>query len=86
MASYRYREMTTELQPGDALLMLSDGLTELFNPANEMFGEERVEPSFLAAAKNSPAEIIEKLLADAQQWSNGRALDDDLTLVVLKAK
>ena len=86
VTSYRYREMTTELRPGDALLMLSDGLTELFNPANEMFGEERVEPSFLAAAKSSPAEIIEKLLADANNWSNGRALDDDLTLVVLKAK
>ena len=55
-------------------------------PANEMFGEERVEPSFLAAAQNAPAEIIEKLLADANNWSNGRALDDDLTLVVLKAK
>ena len=86
VTSYRYREMTTELRPGDALLMLSDGLTELFNPANEMFGEERVEPSFLVAAKSSPAEIIEKLLADANNWSNGRALDDDLTLVVLKAK
>ena len=86
VTSYRYREMTTELQPGDALLMLSDGLTELFNPANEMFGEERVEPSFQAAAESSPTEIIARLLADAEQWSNGRALDDDLTLVVLKAK
>ncbi len=86
VTSYRYREMTTELQPGDVLLMLSDGLTELFNPADELFGEERVEQCLQACAQVTPEEIIACLLAEAERWAEGRKLDDDLTLVVLKAK
>ena len=84
--SYRYREMTTDMQPGDVLLLLSDGLTELFNPADEMFGEERVEQCLQASAQMTPDEIIAQLLAAAEEWAEGRKLDDDLTLVVLKAK
>ena len=86
VTSYRYREMTTEMQPGDVLLLLSDGLTELFNPADEMFGEERVEQCLQACAQVTPEEIIARLLAAAEAWAEGRKLDDDLTLVVLKAK
>jgi sigma-B regulation protein RsbU (phosphoserine phosphatase) len=84
--SYRYREMATEMQPGDVLLLLSDGLTELFNPADEMFGEERVEQCLQACAQSAPDEIIAQLLAAAEAWAAGRKLEDDLTLVVLKAK
>ncbi len=86
ITSYHYREMTTEMQPGDVLLMLSDGLTELFNPADEMFGEERVEQCLQTCAQGTPEEIIARLLAEAETWAEGRKLDDDLTLVVLKAK
>ena len=70
----------------DVLLLLSDGLTELFNPADDMFGEERVEQCLQASAQSSPDEIIARLLAEAEVWAEGRKLDDDLTLVVLKAK
>jgi serine phosphatase RsbU (regulator of sigma subunit) len=86
VTSYRYREMTTEMEPGDVLLLLSDGLTELFNPADEMLGEERVEQCLQACAQSAPDEIIARLLAAAEAWAEGRKLDDDLTLVVLKAK
>ncbi|MBS1807041.1 MAG: SpoIIE family protein phosphatase [Acidobacteria bacterium] len=86
VTNYRYREMTTEMEPGDVLLLLSDGLTELFNPADEMFGEERVEQCLQACAQCAPDEIIAQLLAAAEAWSEGRKLEDDLTLVALKAK
>ena len=55
-------------------------------PPNEMFGEERVAQCLQACAQVTPDEIIARLLAEAEAWAEERKLDDDLTLVVLKAK
>ena len=38
-----YREATTTLSPGDVLIIFTDGVTEAANPADEEFGEARLE-------------------------------------------
>jgi serine phosphatase RsbU (regulator of sigma subunit) len=81
-----YQQATIELNDNDALLLMSDGLPELFNAANEMLGDTRIEEQFRLAAEHSADEIIKHLQHCADEWSNGAALHDDVTLVAVKVK
>jgi len=74
------------LSAGDTVLFMSDGLEEMFNPQDEMLGEEQVKVLFEETAANSPEEIIEHLKKAGEAWANGRAQQDDVTFVVVKIK
>jgi serine phosphatase RsbU (regulator of sigma subunit) len=68
------------------MLLMSDGLTERFNPDDEMFDYERTKTAFIQLAHTAPHAIAAGLLKASEEWAQGRPLDDDLTLVVLKRK
>jgi serine phosphatase RsbU (regulator of sigma subunit) len=78
------KEMFT-LNPGDTLLMMTDGLPELFSPQRELLGYERVEEKFLEVGDQSATMIINQLSAWAESWVEKKSINDDITLVVLKA-
>jgi serine phosphatase RsbU (regulator of sigma subunit) len=82
--SYSHQEM--ELTKGDTLLLLSDGLPELFNPAEEMFGYSRLKKLFAGIGRKNPGQIIDDLVAAGDSWLNGKPQEDDMTFVVLKVK
>jgi serine phosphatase RsbU (regulator of sigma subunit) len=79
---YQIREFV--LNPGDTLLLLSDGLPELFNPGDEMFGYERVEKLFEETAGLSSQEIVDRLVQAGKKWLEGRPQEDDITFLVIK--
>ncbi len=81
-----YRKKETELMPGDTVLLMSDGLPELFNENDEMMGYTRVKHIFKDAAPGIPDEIISHLFAEAKRWRNKKAQDDDMTFGALKIK
>ncbi|HPR89601.1 MAG TPA: two-component regulator propeller domain-containing protein [bacterium] len=83
---YPYQQIEKKLEPGDALLLLSDGLAEVFDADDEIFDYPRVRSAFADAGHLAATEIIRSLQATAQAWRNGRELHDDITLVVLKRK
>ena len=84
--SFEYKTIETELAPGDVVLLMSDGLAELFNNKNEMLDYPRIKKLFSKAAEKSAAQIAPQLLSAADEWRDGRPQDDDITLVILKAK
>ena len=75
-----------EVSPGDVILMMSDGLPERLNPSDEYFDYDRTTALFAQSASGTPEEICETLLKGGEDWAEGRPQDDDITLVVLKAK
>jgi phosphoserine phosphatase RsbU/P len=83
---YVYRQAELTLGAGDVVLLMSDGLPERFNPAQEMFDYERTRAAFLSLAQSTPEAIVNGLVKASAEWAAGRPLDDDLTLVVLKRK
>ncbi|MCP4659934.1 MAG: SpoIIE family protein phosphatase [bacterium] len=84
--SFPYEQETVELEPGDTVIMMSDGFPEMLDPQGEMFGYERLEPLLREVAERSPDEIIRHFFHTAAEWSAGRPQDDDMTFVVMKVK
>jgi sigma-B regulation protein RsbU (phosphoserine phosphatase) len=74
------------VESGDTILILSDGLPELFNEQKELYGYERVQREFYRVAEKSPEEIIERLKSAASDWTGDTDPIDDVTFVVIKIK
>jgi len=70
----------TRCAPGDLLLVLTDGLTEVFNAADEEFGMERVRTVLATHAGAPLAEIELKLLAAAR--AHGTPHDDQSLILI----
>jgi serine phosphatase RsbU (regulator of sigma subunit) len=83
---FPYMQKETALAPGDTVLLMSDGLSELFNQRDETLEYPRVKELFKEAVEVSPDAIIEHLTGAGETWSNGRPHNDDITFVVLKVK
>jgi phosphoserine phosphatase RsbU/P len=78
-----YRTAEVRLQPGDALFLYSDGITEAFNPSDEEFGEERLETALDAARGQGAAALVRDILAATQAFAAGAEQSDDITLLAL---
>ena len=71
-------------QPGDLLVVATDGLSEAHNTKDEMFGYERLLNLTQSLADKSAKEIVAALIHTIQEFSAGKQQDDDQTLIVLK--
>jgi phosphoserine phosphatase RsbU/P len=77
-----YATGAVQLEPGDRLVLFTDGVTEANNPAGEEFGEERLV-ALLREHRALSAEQLQKIiLAAAGEFSAGH-WHDDATLLVL---
>ena len=77
MADYRAGEAS--LQPGDALLVVSDGATEAAAPGDALFGESGVA-NWLVAAPESLVSLVEAVRAH----ESGGPASDDLAAFLLR--
>lgn len=84
--NFSYQQKETILKPGDSVLLMSDGLPELFNEKDEMFDYDRVKNVFKDAPKQPAEEIIAYLSSTAKKWRQGKEQQDDMTFVALKFK
>jgi serine phosphatase RsbU (regulator of sigma subunit) len=82
----QFAETEVGLEPGDSVLLMSDGLAEVANPAGDLLGYERARRFFAEVAGQDPQAAIRRLLSLAADFHAGTPLQDDMTLVVLKAR
>jgi serine phosphatase RsbU (regulator of sigma subunit) len=73
-----------QFEPGDALVLTTDGFFEWSNDAGEQFGIHRLEAFVAAHARESPSKFIGALHAEVVAHAAGRTQPDDLTIVVVK--
>jgi len=83
---FKYVQKETTLNPGDTLLLMSDGFPELFNKQKEILDYDRAKEIFGNAASQAPKKIIEELCNAADNWKAGADQQDDITFVVLKVR
>ena len=86
MEKFPYNIKDTTLNPGDTILLLSDGLPELKKSNGEMYGYKKIRSSFENIAEQSPEKIISYLKNEGAGWVNNADPEDDITFVVIKVK
>jgi hypothetical protein len=79
-----YETGAVELEPGDLLVLYSDGLVEAANQDDEQFGEDRVQAIVEQHRDLTATQIRDKILKAAQAFTGNAQLEDDRTLLVLR--
>jgi len=79
-----YEERTMELQPGDVLVLYTDGVTEAKNEGGEQFGEERLYRVVEEKGHLPTQELLDEIYRRVRQFSGGLAQRDDITVVIMK--
>jgi sigma-B regulation protein RsbU (phosphoserine phosphatase) len=83
MADSEYTEESATLEVGDALVLITDGVSEAQNRAGKMYGYERIIMSMNQAG--GPAkQLVQAVLTDMDSFRDGRLLKDDVTIVILR--
>ncbi|RRR78359.1 MAG: stage II sporulation protein E [Candidatus Viridilinea halotolerans] len=80
----RFAAERVTMQPGDVLLLYTDGVTEAMNLERELFGDERLSAILQANHQRSPQEIVNAVIAAVTNFADGQSQSDDITMVVLK--
>ncbi len=71
------------LQPGDALVVYTDGVTEAFDAAGDMFDEDLLQAYLAQAPRGSAAEIAQGVLGAVRRHAGEHPQSDDITIVTL---
>jgi PAS domain S-box-containing protein len=83
MPDMSYEEKEITLQPGESILLYSDGLVEAHSPQREMFGFPRMQR--YVGAYPEGAALIDSLLAELEQFTGEEwEQEDDITLLTLQ--
>ncbi len=80
-----YEQGELILQAGDLLVGTTDGITEAMDPDDNEWGDEAVLAELQTIKHLKPDEIIEHMIAAADQFARGAKQHDDMTIIVLKA-
>lgn len=76
------RDERFQLEPGDVLVLYTDGVTEAMNADGELFELERLCEALEEVPERTPAEIRDHLLVKVESWS--AQTTDDITLLVAR--
>jgi phosphoserine phosphatase RsbU/P len=74
-----YEELSLQLEPGDALLFFTDGLSDARNTHDQEFGEEAIEDVCRRHAGESPLDLLRHLFLAIQEFTANCKQWDDMT-------
>ncbi|MBB6735613.1 PP2C family protein-serine/threonine phosphatase [Cohnella zeiphila] len=83
MPDVPYHDSTFALQPGDRLLLYTDGITEAENARQEQYGGERLQQFLAMTSGMSSAEVIDALLMNVFMFADGASQSDDIAVLSL---
>ena len=79
-----YEEFRIRMDPGDTLVLYSDGVTEAVNPSDVDYGEDRLA-ELTTSLQGRPAwEVVAAIQSAVKQFSEGAPQADDITVVVMR--
>jgi sigma-B regulation protein RsbU (phosphoserine phosphatase) len=71
------------LEPGDCLVLYTDGVTEALDAEGDEFGLERTIQSVRASAGKGAAAIISRVIDDVRNFAGSQPQNDDITLIAI---
>ena len=79
-----YASETLQLEVGDSLVLYTDGVTEAADPANALFGDERLKACYVGGPGETVAETVDMLLRAVRAFAGGAPQADDITILALR--
>ncbi|MCC7397967.1 MAG: serine/threonine-protein phosphatase [Planctomycetes bacterium] len=80
-----YEARRLELEPGDVLLLYTDGITEAVDETGEMFGEERLAALMAQLAPGASArQLVDGIVQALDGFRRGSVGSDDVTMVAIR--
>jgi sigma-B regulation protein RsbU (phosphoserine phosphatase) len=86
MEGVPYMKEKLQLDPGDALVMYTDGVTEAENIEHAQFGEDRLQATLADLKGASSRQIVEAINARVMEFVDGAPQSDDITQLVIRRK
>jgi len=83
MSGGRYPTHTVQLLSGDRLVLFTDGVTEAFNSADELYGAQRLADEVHVHGGGTPAALVERICQSVTNFAGTAPQSDDITLTVL---
>jgi serine phosphatase RsbU (regulator of sigma subunit) len=83
MPGVRYPTHTVQLLRGDRLVLFTDGVTEAFNPTEELYGAQRLVDEVHVHGGGTPAALVERICRSVTNFAGNAPQSDDITLTVL---
>lgn len=84
LAGFPYPLETRDLAPGDALVIITDGVREAQNAAGGFFGSDRTREVLMTLPDHRSATATAALVAAVRQFEAGNPASDDLTVMVVR--
>jgi sigma-B regulation protein RsbU (phosphoserine phosphatase) len=81
----RYYEYFATIEPGQVLVLYTDGATEAMNQAREEYGRDRLVEAVRQCRHLSAREMIDFIHHDVINWTEGLGATDDVTFFIVKA-
>jgi sigma-B regulation protein RsbU (phosphoserine phosphatase) len=78
------KDVTVKMDPGDCLLLYTDGVNEATDHKGLLFGEEKIHEILAKTAPEGATEVVEGLTQAVGQFMGGDPQQDDITLIAVK--
>src|SRR5580693_7643054 len=79
-----YTAVCLKLEPGDTLVLFSDGVTEAMDPAEQLFGVPRLREVLTGHMQTPLDELQRAILESVENFARGASQADDLTLLLVR--
>ena len=84
MENMKFNEHEFEMHKGDTLFVYTDGVAEATNANNELYGTDRMLDALNRNPQATPAELLENIKNDIDEFVQGAQQFDDITMLALK--
>jgi sigma-B regulation protein RsbU (phosphoserine phosphatase) len=79
-----YEQQVVQLEPGDTVVIFSDGVPEAVDASGEEFGDDRIREALERVVSQPPSSVLDALLAGVKQFAAATPQHDDITAMVLR--
>ncbi|MGA7306996.1 MAG: PP2C family protein-serine/threonine phosphatase [Rhodothermales bacterium] len=86
MGGMPYERGEVVLDSGDVVAMFTDGVTEAMNHEHQEYDDPRLEGVLMDNRHLSAQEILDAVIADVREFTQGAEQSDDITMMVMKVK
>jgi len=84
LEEFDYEDDIVIMQPGELIVIFSDGVTDMINADDEAFGEIRLQDLLRENLELASKDLVDLIIAEVQKHAGDEPAFDDITMVIIK--